>query len=367
MMPHVVTGNNLSVQIIRTLPMLIGMMGLLAGLWMSLTRLGLPVSGLPSINHGPLMVGGFIGTLISLERAVALGRPWGYAAPWLSAISAILLLFSFPFPISATTLLLASIVLLIIFGTFLTRQLSDFMLVMATGALSWAVGNALLLTGRAIPDVVPWWSAFLILTIAGERIEMSRLRPCSAMGKRVIRCLLLVYVGCLSLSVVAFDAGIRLGGIALVGLCLWLIRYDIARFTIRSHGLPRYAAFSVLSGYVWLFVSGLFGILWGQTTAGLYYDAWIHAQFLGFVLVMIMAHAPIILPAIAGVRLTFSPLLYAPVILLHLSLAARIGADLMLSWTGRQWTGTLNVASVLLFVAVMAQSVIRAQRGAPDA
>jgi hypothetical protein len=32
------------------------------------------------IGHGPLMVCGFLGTLISLERAVALDA-WSYAAP----------------------------------------------------------------------------------------------------------------------------------------------------------------------------------------------------------------------------------------------------------------------------------------------
>ena len=28
--------------------------------------------------HGPLMVGGFLGTLIALERAVGLEKKWGY-------------------------------------------------------------------------------------------------------------------------------------------------------------------------------------------------------------------------------------------------------------------------------------------------
>nr|BFE78121.1 hypothetical protein GCM10020093_007220 [Planobispora longispora] len=42
-------------------------------------------------QHGPLMALGFLGTLISLERAVALRSRWGYAAPALSALGAVAL------------------------------------------------------------------------------------------------------------------------------------------------------------------------------------------------------------------------------------------------------------------------------------
>lgn len=109
------------------------------------------------------------------------------------------------------------------------------------------------------------------------------------------------------------------------------------------------------------------GLLFGQTLGGLYYDAWTHSIFVGFVMVMIMAHAPIILPAVLGIPVKFTPLFYAPVTLLHLSLALRVTADLMLSWYGRQWTGVVNVASVLLFMAVLVVSVRRARAGEPVA
>ena len=50
---------------------------LLGGLWDGLMYMGLPLpagSGTMSQDHGQLMVLGFLGTLISLERAVALGK-----------------------------------------------------------------------------------------------------------------------------------------------------------------------------------------------------------------------------------------------------------------------------------------------------
>jgi hypothetical protein len=41
--------------------------------------------------HGPLMVCGFLGTVIGLERAVGSGKGWAYAAPVLTGGEALLL------------------------------------------------------------------------------------------------------------------------------------------------------------------------------------------------------------------------------------------------------------------------------------
>lgn len=62
------------------LPLLaLGMLALVAGVAGGLARLGghalLP--GAAAAWHGPLMVGAFFGTVIALERAVALGARWG--------------------------------------------------------------------------------------------------------------------------------------------------------------------------------------------------------------------------------------------------------------------------------------------------
>lgn len=62
----------------------LGVLLLLAGLWTGLLRLGweLPLLLFASY-HGPLMVSGFSGTLIGLERAVALSSlPKAKAALW---------------------------------------------------------------------------------------------------------------------------------------------------------------------------------------------------------------------------------------------------------------------------------------------
>ena len=79
---------------LRFIPLGIGAAALLFGLWTGLARLGLMLpGGTPALAefHGALMISGFLGTLISLERAVAIGRYWAYGAPALSALGALAL------------------------------------------------------------------------------------------------------------------------------------------------------------------------------------------------------------------------------------------------------------------------------------
>jgi hypothetical protein len=77
-------------------------------------------------------------------------------------------------------------------------------------------------------------------------------------------------------------------------------------------------------------------------------DAALHALGLGFVFSMIFAHAPIVLPALARVRLRFTPFFYAPLALLHLSLAARL-APVADTLAQRSWGAALNAGAVLAF------------------
>ena len=62
----------------RLLPLVaLAALALLAALWAALARIGVDMPALPVpvvAEHGPLMVSGFLGTLVSLERAVALGK-----------------------------------------------------------------------------------------------------------------------------------------------------------------------------------------------------------------------------------------------------------------------------------------------------
>jgi hypothetical protein len=137
----------------------------------------------------------------------------------------------------------------------------------------------------------------------------------------------------------------------MVAMALWLLRFDIARYTIRKTGLTRFIAWCLLVGYSWLGVGGLLALVFGGVTAGFRYDAIHHAVFVGFVISMIFGHAPLIFPAVTGRPLPFRPIFYTHLSLLQLSLLLRVGGDLMPWLAGRQWGGLLNAAAIVLFIA----------------
>jgi hypothetical protein len=327
---------------------------LVIGLWAALLRMGWNLPWLQSgqaLAHGPLMVCGFLGTLISLERAVALGRGWGYVAPGFAALGGAALIIGIPGPAAPALILLGSLALITVFAVIVRRQPAMFTLTMAAGAIAWTVGNALWLAGVPIPEMVHWWMAFLVLTIVGERLELSRFLPPSRYSRLLFAAAVALYVAGLAGSSLVPISGHVLLGVGMLAMAAWLARFDIARFTVRQGGLPRFAAVCLLSGYVWLAAGGVFAMLADRwpSVVELRYDAMLHTVFLGFVFSMIFAHAPMIFPSVTGLRMPFRPVFYIHVLLLQLSLAWRIAGDCAGSFTAYHWGGLLNVAAVLLF------------------
>jgi hypothetical protein len=79
--------------------MIIVLLTLIAALWAGLIRMGWAVPYLrPTLPgaHGPLMIGGFLGTLITLERAVALQKSWAYVVALLGGLGAVALFWGLP-------------------------------------------------------------------------------------------------------------------------------------------------------------------------------------------------------------------------------------------------------------------------------
>jgi hypothetical protein len=231
--------------------------------------------------------------------------------------------------------------------------------VMTLGGAAWLVGQVLWLAGLPLYHIVYWWVGFLVLTIAGERLELARLvQPTRGSRAGFILCLLMMLAG-LIVSPIALDPGVRVLGAGLLALALGLASHDIARRTVRQTGLTRFIASCLLSGYVWLAASGVLALTDGGVAAGPRYDAMLHALFVGFVLAMIFGHAPIIIPAIVGWRVTYRPAFYAHLALLHATLALRIGGDLAGSVMARRWGGLLNVASLVVFAVNTALGIRR--------
>ncbi|WP_142846795.1 hypothetical protein [Telmatospirillum sp. J64-1] len=331
---------------------LLGALSLLAGMAAGLIRLGWdgPAAG-AAWFHGALMVGGFFGTIICLERATALARPWTWTAPALSGLGGLALIAGNE-DAGALLITAASLVFLVMAAVVLRRQWALFTVVLGLGALAWAAGNLMWLGGGPLEAAIAWWAAFLILTIAGERLELSRfLKPSRWRAWLAVPPLALVLAAPLAGPALWPVLG---GGLLL--LAVWLLQNDIARQTIRQQGLTRYVAVALLSGYGWLMVAGLLAV------AAPHWDAILHAIFIGFVFAMVFGHAPVILPAVLRVSLPYTRLFYLPLAVLHFTLALRIGADLAGLDGLRFWAGGGNVAAILFFLILTASRAVKGRR-----
>jgi hypothetical protein len=346
--------------------MILAILALLAAMWGGLLRLGWgwpPLQPVLPLAHGPLMVSGFLGTVVGLERAVALNQRWAFLSPLFTGLGALAVIAGLPVAAGAALMTLGGLGLVAVFGHIIRRQPALFTGTMGLGALAWLVGNALWLVGRPIYQVVLWWAAFLLLTIAGERLELARvLRPSPASRAAFLLTTGVFMAGTVVASFV-FGPGVRIAGLGMLGMAAWLLRYDIARRTVRKPGLTRFIAVCLLAGYVWLAAGGLMGLIYGGVPAGPRYDALLHALFLGFVFSMIFGHAPIILPAVLGVRMVFDRTLYILLLLLHLSLLLRVIGDLSGWGAGRQGGGLLNAIVLLLFLANTARVIRKGRVG----
>jgi hypothetical protein len=316
--------------------------------------LGAPWLGQALLAHAALMIGGFFGTVIGLERAVALRHPAAFAGPALSAAGAMALLAGHG-ALGRPLLWLASLAFCAANAAIVRRQRAAHTSLLLAAAGAWAVGNTLFAWQGLAGSALPWWFAFLVLTIAAERLEMTRLtrrRPTALPAFVAIVVLLLGSAAASSWS--ARDGGLLFGA-SLVALAGWLFAFDIARHTVRAAGLARYMAVCLLTGYAWLAAGG---IAWAAMARGApVRDLALHALGLGFVFAMVMGHAPVILPALTRQKLQFGPAFYAPLAALQASLLWRLAAgfdDLprrsegaLLNALALLWSG-LTVAGAIL-------------------
>jgi hypothetical protein len=297
------------------------------------------------------MVLGFLGTLISLERAAALGRRWMYAAPFLTAAGAVWALAGGPVVVAQALMLAGGCVLLAIYFVLLQVDPQTHVLITGVGALMWPVGAAWWLSGEAFPHVLPWFAGFVALTVAGERLELSRI-----MRRSQIQ-MLIFYVGAAAVFVGALlaskDIGWRIAGTGMALIGIWLLFGDIARRRIAAQGIPRYMALTLLAGYVWLVVSGYLWFAYQASPPLGGYDAMLHTLFIGFTFSMIFAHAPIIVPALLGTTVRYHPALFVGPALLSASLVIRIAGDLSENLAMSKWGALLNAAAFIVFAAII--------------
>jgi len=329
---------------------------LLAGILGGLLRVGITPTGIAAADwlgraagaHAALMMGGFLGTVIGIERAVAARHRLAWIAPFASALAGVLLLAGHDAP--AGVLLLAAAVAFTAVNILLwRRQRAPHTALLLAGALAWLAGNVLHALQAPGGAVLPWWFAFLVMTIAAERLEMTRLMRRRRGAQSSLYAVLSALVAGAAASLFSVPLGGVVFGAALFALALWLLAFDIARRTVRADGLPRYMAVCLLGGYAWLAIGGL---AWASASlGGAGRDTALHALGLGFVFSMVMGHAPVILPAVARVKLLFGPAFYLPLALLHASLALRLaGGAFDFRW--RADGALLNALAIALFAVV---------------
>ena len=259
-------------------------LALLAGLDAGLVLLGLPApvttARLPE-THGMLLTLGFVGTLISLERATAYARPLGFIAPALLGAGGVLMVVA-PVPLIAAKIVLAAgaAAFVLLYIPLWQRQYDAALLTQLLAAGLALCGAVIWIGQSEMTRVIPWLIGFLVLTIAAERVELARITMGAHAGSR-----LLVHAwavtAALAVGLVLPDFGAILLGVVLLSLTGWLVLHDIARRTINAAGVTRYMAACILAGYVWLAVAALV-LLLGYPTAQPAYDAVIHAVFLGY-------------------------------------------------------------------------------------
>lgn len=337
-------------------------MAVLAG-WGGLARSGWtwPAGDLPG-EHGPLMILGFLGTVIGMERAVSLKRGWAFAAPIASALGGILWLSSAPDEAAQILWAIAGLGLVAIFASILKQQPSLHGVVLLIGALLWELSAVRWLTGSPFYEIAPMLAGSLVVTIAGERLELSRLVLANGLARPAFFAALGLHLVGLLLMLVEPQLGVQVAGVGLLALSAWLFMQDIARRTVRQDGVTRFMAVALLAGYVWMTVGGAAWLWMGDDPAGTARDLGLHAVLVGFVLSMVFAHAPIVLAAVLKVPLAYSPTFWAHLGVLHVGMVLRTIGDLAANAAFLRWGGLLTGIALLLFIGVSAIAIRRAQR-----
>jgi hypothetical protein len=350
---------------LNLLILLLALLALLLEMGLELARLGWLAPAFQagfSLNRDPILISGFLGTLIFLERAITRKQNWIYCAPILSGLGTLILILFPGSTAGIAVITLASLIAVAILTVNLREEGHVYTITMGLGALAWFTGNLLWLHGWSLQRVILWWGAFLILTITGERLELSRkVRRPSMFQYQLLGLSTCVLMGGVVATSQNQDFGAHLAGIGMIVLAIWLLRYDAARRNVNNpSSLTRYMATCVLVGYCWLGVAGLLNLYFGDLSASSFYDAMFYSIFLGFVFSMIFGQSPMVLQTVLGLPLKFMRLFYLHLGLLHASLLLRIGSD-MFSWApGVQWGGLFNELAILLFLGVMLSAIRKA-------
>src|SRR3972149_272268 len=264
--------------------------------------------------HGEVMVFGFLAVLITTERylgslAFKL-NPVVHGMPFLVALGAALKVVGELAGVDlmntvGSILLAVGIAIYIYLLLAVSRQSAQPLpfRFMVLAALFLLMGDLFSLRGSPVGNInfTLFLLGFPILTILGERVELSRfLAPAVYRGGEwglgawlLAFLLLLVQDG--RLLVALWAVLMALVTLPLMGSELALVRVG----QTSPQKLHRYLGQHLLLAYSWFFLGLVLVIVWAAVRGGsALYDASVHSLAVGFVGTMILAHAPVIAPAI---------------------------------------------------------------------
>ena len=326
--------------------------------------------------HGGLMVYGFLGAAIGLERAVAYrsggpGKPsWGFFAPALGLLGSLLCLLSLMVssPAAAPAWVrveffggipwtLSMLVLTAMYLAIWRRQPSAEVLIQVLGSLVGLVGAAAWVAGLDASVLAPTWLFFLILTIVGERVELARAVFSDIRLESGILGLSLLTVLMLPIQAMAPSVGYPLLGLSLGLLLLVMASHDVAKGTFRHGGLPGFMGTCMLSAYAWGLLAALIWMVAPLDSSTYWGDMALHALAVGFIMTMVIAHVCMIVPSVIRRPLPFHPLLWGAWALMQVGLLIRLLGAIRLYtplWKAGNLLNVLGILSMMLTVVYLA-------------
>ncbi|MBI0150490.1 multicopper oxidase domain-containing protein [Bifidobacterium sp. M0353] len=326
--------------------------------------------------HGGLMVYGFLGAAIGLERAVAYrsggsGKPaWGFLAPALGLLGSLLCLLSLLASscgaapawvkvelIGGIPWTLSMLVLTAMYLAIWRRQPSAEVLIQVLGSLVGLVGAAGWVAGLDAAVLAPTWLFFLVLTIVGERVELARAVFSDVRLESGILGLSLLAVLMLPVQAMAPSVGYPLLGLSLGLLLLVMASHDVAKGTFRHGGLPGFMGTCMLSAYAWGLLAALIWMLAPLDSSTYWGDMALHALAVGFIMTMVIAHVCMIVPSVIRRPLPFHPLLWGAWAFMQVGLLIRLLGAIRLYtplWKVGNLLNVLGILSMMLTVVYLA-------------
>lgn len=323
--------------------------------------------------HGALMTFGFLGTAVCLERGVAFraGSPhkprWGFLAPVFGAFGtvAMILLMARIIPVTSvwqaipgSLWALSMLMLSAVYVMIWRRQHSVSVLIQLLGSVAGMCGMSLWVRGLDAAALAPCWMVFLVLTIVGERLELAHV---SFVGLYVEPTLIgssVMTILALPVQLMVPAVGFPLLGIGMAVLLITMLMNDTAIKTWKYKGVTGFMGVCMLLGYVWALLASLVWIVGVYRLGGYWSDFSIHAFALGFAVSMVIAHVCVIVPSILRRQMPYSPVLWLPLILLHLGLLLRLlGTIQALTLLWQVGDGFTIGALFLLLVCVLGMNL----------